>query len=158
MSKGKPSRHAEVDQSGKIEQTNTDTILAFSDGKHYAIRIPASVKRAVLNRLKQDHDPAKSRKALPLRVFAAGLYLLLRDYLGLLDRITIDTEYTGHEDDIRGMLLSMIRRTVPSYAGDRIIFQQVGKKSPAHDLAWGVTRGMRRVDRVVTEQELFKLL
>ena len=40
----------------------------------------------------------------------------------------------------------------------QIIFAQVGKKSPAHDLAWGITRGEHRAQHVVTEQELLDLL
>lgn len=34
----------EADQTGKIEQTSWDTVLAFSDGLQRAIRIPAKVK------------------------------------------------------------------------------------------------------------------
>lgn len=35
----------EIDQSGKIEDTRKDTVLAFSNGKNYSILIPAEVKR-----------------------------------------------------------------------------------------------------------------
>ena len=57
MASTKPKRTRlgtiEVDQNGKIEQTHADTILAFSNGAQYSIRIPASVKRLVLGALEQ---------------------------------------------------------------------------------------------------------
>jgi len=148
----------EVDQSGKIEQTHADTILAFSNGAQYSIRIPASVKRSVLGALEQKRKPSASKKAIPLRLFAAGLYLLLEDHLNTCDSIVIDAEYVGHEVDIRGMLLSLIWRSRPAFASDQINFGRVGKKSPAHDLAWSVTRGKRPANRLATEAELLDLL
>lgn len=148
----------EVDQSGKVERTRMDTVLAFFDGQHYAIRIPATVKRAVLHVVRQKRKPSGSKKAVYLRLFAAGLYLLIRDHLNVLDHIIIDTEYSGREADIRGMLLLLIRRTDPLYSADRIMFRQVGKKSPAHSLAWEIFRGKRQPDHVVTESELLDVL
>ena len=112
----------------------------------------------MLAALRQRRRPGSSRKAIPLRVFAAGLYLLLRDHLHVLDRITIDTEYVGHDANIKGMLLSLIWRVDPAYPGDRIEFSHVGKQSPAHDLAWKVNRGRCRANRVVTKNELLNLL
>ena len=148
----------EVDQSGKIEQTYADTILAFSNGAQYSIRIPASVKRSVLGALEQKRKPSASKKAIPLRLFAAGLYLLLEDHLSSCECIVINDEYVGHEADIRGMLLSLIWRSRPDFSSDQISFRRVGKKSPAHHVAWNVTRGKRQADRMVTEAELLALL
>ena len=148
----------EVDQSGKMERTQTDTVLAFSNGQRYAIRIPASVKRAALHVLRRKRKPSGSKKTVYLRLFVAGLFLLLKDYLDTLDHIIIDIEYPGREADIRGMLLLFIRRSAPHYASDRIVFRQIGKKSPAHRLAWEVHRGIQEADHVVTEEELLSLL
>jgi len=44
--------HIEVDQSGKIEQTNKDTVLALSNEISYAVLIPARVKREAINLLR----------------------------------------------------------------------------------------------------------
>jgi hypothetical protein len=148
---------AEVDQSGKIEQTDVDTILAFSDGEHYSLRIPARVKRALFDHLKRKR-PAAGPIGHTLRIFSAGLYLLVGRYLAAADRIVIDSEYTGHDAAIRERLLYLIRLSDPYYIGEQIIFAQVGKRSPAHELAWGITRGERRAQHVVTEQELMELL
>lgn len=148
----------EVDQSGKVERIQADTVLAFSNSQRYAIRIPASVKRTALHVLRQRRKPSASKKTIYLRLFAAGLYLLLRDHLDVLDHISIDTEYFGREADIRWMLLSWVRRIDPQYPSERILFRQVGKKSPAHRLAWEVYRGIHQADHVVTEAEFLDLL
>jgi hypothetical protein len=147
--------NVEIDQSGKVERTQTDTVLAFANGQVFAICIPATVKRAALEKLRQKH---KSGAAIYLRLFAAGLYLLIKDHLRTIDRMVIDTEYTGQEANIRGMLLRLIRQAGVAYTGHQIEFYQVGKDSPAHALAWAVHRGTRKADHVVTEAELNELL
>lgn len=42
----------EVDQSGKIGDTKVPTVLAFSNGRSFAVLIPAIVKRECLKRLR----------------------------------------------------------------------------------------------------------
>jgi len=37
----------EIDQSGKIEQTNLDTVIAFSDGGSFSILLKKSEKRKI---------------------------------------------------------------------------------------------------------------
>ncbi|MFB0535643.1 MAG: hypothetical protein ACETWR_11745, partial [Anaerolineae bacterium] len=66
--------HIEVDQSIKVEQTQGDTVLAFSDDAERAILIPTQVKRACQQELR-----ARGVKPgmIALRMFAAGILLLL---------------------------------------------------------------------------------
>jgi len=44
--------HVEVDQSGKVENTRVDTVLAFSNGMNHAILVSAKVKRIVTKQLR----------------------------------------------------------------------------------------------------------
>ena len=148
----------EVDQSGKVERTNTDTFLAFSDDFHYVICVPAGVKRAGQASLRSKWRRRKGKKSIYMRMFAVGLFLLLKDHLANLGQIVIDTEYTGRESDIKGMLLELIRCIEPGYLAERITFRRIGKRSPAHNLAWETHRGKRRPDHTVTEEELLNLL
>ena len=143
----------EVDQSIKIEQSGP-TVLAFSNGIAGAIMIPSDVKTEAIRRLVY-----RKRTNLEARmiVFAAGLYLLLRDRLGELGRIIIDVEYEGQEENIKAALLRYIRRTAPGYEADRIIFQRVGKKSPADAKARAVRTGRDRGYRRVTLGELLEV-
>jgi hypothetical protein len=43
----------EVDQSGRVESTDVDTVLAFSNGITASILIPAVEKREYLKRMRQ---------------------------------------------------------------------------------------------------------
>ena len=145
--------HIEVDQSGKIEQTNWDTALAFSDSIAYVILIPAKVKRKAIDLFR---SIGKRGKRLYLLLFVAALYQLLKDHLSQLELITIDVEYIGSEQDIKLMLLNLIRQTRPDYPADNIIFSHVGKGSPAHKKALAVYRGDAKADKTLTLEELVK--
>ncbi len=146
----------EVDQSGKIEQTAVNTVLAFSDGGQRTLLIPAQVKRQALAYLR---GREKSRRSSVLLVFSAALFLLLRE---IAEQITlviiIDREYEGHEATIRGRLLQLLREAGLQVHADAIAFGLVGKKSEAHYLAWRVNKGEISPDHQVTLSELLEVL
>ncbi|MFQ6014280.1 MAG: hypothetical protein ACE5NP_02405 [Anaerolineae bacterium] len=145
----------EVDQSGKMEKTRIGTVLAFSNGIQYAILVSATVKRTVLHRLRRR---GKSRRAATVLMFAACLFLLLRDHMEHLAHVVIDVEYPGKDAHIRGSLLYHCRRHRIKVHKDQIVFHQVGKKSPAHELALAVYRGEERPDQEISDQELLEVL
>ncbi len=147
--------NVEVDQSGKIEDFEIGTILAFSNGCQKAILIPSSVKLVGLNFLRQRRI---SRKTRYLRMLAAGFFLLLKNDLINLNIITIDIEFSGREEDIRGILLNLIWRKFPTFSKEHLIFTRIGKKSPAHHLAWATFRGKRQVDKVISKEEFIEVL
>jgi hypothetical protein len=149
----------EVDQSNKVERTNKDTILAFADGQSAALIIPAQVKRQAFKRLRA---MGKTPMLAGLMVFAAGVILLLRDYLRQRgnpgETIIIDTEYTGQDANIRGMLLRDARILGLTLDAARVVFRPIGKGSGAHKLAWGIQRGKGTAGYSVTLQDLERLL
>jgi hypothetical protein len=147
--------HIEVDQSGKIEKTNVDTVLAFSDGKSAAVLIPAEVKRVCLQALRRVD---RRKTTIMLRIFAAGLFLLLQDVLEEITLVTIDQEYPGREGDIKGMLLRLIWASGKGFEKERIVFHRVGKKSAAHFKAYGVHKGFRKADRIFTAEDILALI
>jgi hypothetical protein len=146
----------EVDQSIRIKDAQ-DTVLAFSNTISRAIVIPAEVKRAAYTYLKTRYRIPKSPE---LKIFVVGLFLLLREHLSSELYITIDEEWTGeaNEASIKGMLLNYIREVVPEFDKRQIRFARIGKKSGAHQKAYGVHRGKETPDYVATEKELLKLL
>ena len=91
-------------------------------------------------------------------IFAGGLFLLVEDYLDQINRLVIDTEYTGKEAEIRALLLRHIWRKVPIFDPQRIMFEQVGKKSPAHKKAEAVRKKRDAEYRRISPKELFQLL
>jgi len=87
----------EIDQSGRTDVLTMDTALALSDGLQRTILIPKSVKRECYARLRA----RGMRKALiGIRLFSAGLILLLEECIHSLGFITIDVEYVGWEGEI----------------------------------------------------------
>ena len=147
--------HIEVDQSGKIEDTRVDTVVAFSNGMTYGILIPAKVKRIVTKRLR---GRGKTKRGITLLLFSACLFLLLRDHLGQIERVTIDVEYLGKDADIRGNLLYHIHRHGLMLHKDQIAFRQVGKRSSAHERALATYKGECEPNRQITTDELLELL
>ena len=150
-----PYHIVEIDQSGKIEDTSGDTALAFADGISYAILIPASVKRACLQALR---DRGKTGKSLYWRLYTRALFLLLEDHMTDLALVTIDDEYTGHAANIKQELLRLLWAAGLAVEPDQIRFGTIHRgrsgNPPAHDKAYAVHRGNELPDRIITVGEL----
>lgn len=151
----------EIDQSGQISRFNTDTVFAFSDGIQHAIVIPAKVKLEANRRLKQQY---KQIKEPYLKLFSAGIFLLIKDHLSQIEKMLIDEEFTGKETIIKGYLLNYIRTIEPTFTKDRILFWRIGKKSTAHQIALEIYRARKRraktshAHKVIGLQEFLKIL
>jgi len=128
--------HLTVDQSGKIERTNVDTVLAYaSQSGGRSVQVPARVKRECLAEMR---NRGKNKITAVTQLFSATLFLLLEDAFDELTILTIDQEYPGHEGNIKGMLLRMANRRGISLHKDQITFQEIGKQADAHFRAHGV--------------------
>lgn len=148
-------RHnVEVDQSVKIEQPGS-TVLAFSNSIDFAVVISSIVKQKAIQRLRVR---GKSKDMAHILVFAAGVYLLIADFLDELNLVVIDTEYVGHDALIKAFLLRHIWQRQPDFDGCCITFARVGKKSPAHSKANAVRRRKDKDYRRVELQEMLRLL
>jgi hypothetical protein len=141
----------EVDQSVKVEQTHGDTAIAFSDDIQRVVLIPATVKRVCQQELrKRGVKPGM----IALRIFVAGLLLLLEGQIENIASLRLDTEYEGKDGEIKGLLLRAIRDRVPDFPAEAIAFVYVGKQSPAHRLAWETHKGRRKPDRQIALEDL----
>ncbi len=127
--------HYEIDQSGKIEDTNKDTILAMSNGKKFAIKINARTKRQLQEFFRKKGKP----KVYVYDVFAVGVYFLLKPYLKERSVVIVDKEYWGYEKRIGFVILSCVKKDRMILKLD-IVFELIGKNSPAHLLALEITR------------------
>ena len=145
----------EVDQSGRTDRFTVDTVLAFSDAVQAVILIPKAVKRECYQPLKK----AGVRKDLiGVKLFAAGLILLLIPYIRDLELITIDLEYPGWENEVKEHLLRYLREIRPDLSNRQIAFWPICKKSRAHKVALAVYRGERKPDRWVRAEELLEVI
>ncbi len=149
----------ELDQSQKIERFEQDTVLAFANKIQGSLVIPARVKRKMLVRLRRK---GKNRKGACLWIFSAGVYLLLKPYLSeIINRnelIIIDTEYTGQDANIKGMILRHVVNSGFNLRKDRIIFAQIGRSSAAHELAYCVQQGRTQAHFRIRLEDFLDLL
>lgn len=147
--------HVELDQSGRTEKLNQPSAFAFANGIQGTILIPAKEKRFVYQTLKARRNQFTNRD---VRIFAACVFLLIKDHCRTITTLIIDREWTGHEATIKGLVLEYVRKIVPSFPTEGIAFDSIGRRSTAHALAYGVYKQKRPPDRVVTASDILPLL
>ena len=138
--------HIEVDQSGKIGDTKVNTVLGFSNGISYAVVIPAQVKRNCVHYLRRYNVSGDN---FYMRMFATGLYFLLKNKIKRYTRITIDIEYKGQETYIKEHLINLIRRSRQKIDPSLIQFKSIGKKSRAHGISLETFQRKRNTDLIL---------
>lgn len=145
----------EIDQSGKIEQLDTETVIAFSNDEDGVIYIKAGTKRKIIKYLRTTLIPQKELYPVLFTV----LVFLLIESLDKKITITIDEEYTGKSEVIKETLEKLLQKRFRGKWQGVIGFSQVGKHSPAHKLAWKVHRNKQKTGiKRVTEEEILRLL
>ena len=95
-----------MDQSGKVEQTEYDTVVAAVRGQvSSVIIIDRRVKRSILSwRIRI------SRKRKVLRTFSSAVLLAIKPILMEDDVIAIDNEYSGQMNYIKNWISRLIRK------------------------------------------------
>jgi hypothetical protein len=144
----------EVDQSTKIEQAGP-TVLAFANDLTHAVLIPSKVKLVGYRTLVAK---GKAREVARLMVFAAGIALLLENYLAQLNRVVIDEAYEGKSGDIKAFLLRYIWRKAPDFDADNIVFRRIGKHPPADQKARKVRLKKDTRYRKITVKDLLRVV
>ena len=141
----------EIDQSGRTDVLTIDTALALADGVKRTILIPKSVKHRCYAQLR---DRGMRKALIGIRLFSAGVVLLLEDSADSLHTVTIDIEYVGWEGEIKRHVLQRLYSRGFDVGPDQIVFRKIGKKSPAHDLAWRTFNGLHTPDKRITLSQL----
>jgi len=138
----------EIDQSGKIEQTNKNTILCLSNKKWYALFIPARVKRQIQEIFRRNGQV----RNFVLFTFCAGLALLLKEVKPKA-KVIIDEEYYGKGAIIKNILQELLSKMkhLPI-----IEFRRIGKRSSAHILAKEVALRHKKPRWTVNTDQLIK--
>ena len=143
----------EIDQSGKVEQLDTNTVIAFSNTHSGAINCKTTTKIIIYKYLRRSLIPSQD---LPAIIFATLVYILISQTKETV--VWIDEEYTGKDKIIRETIEKLFRRNGRRKIPD-IRFKQVGKQSEAHHLAWATHRNKKRsLARNVFDIEILKLL
>ncbi len=125
----------QIDQSGKIEQTSKNTVIALSNSIHATILLKAKDKRD----LQKVYKAAGKPKIFSIQVFSALTYLLLEKAKIESGIIYIDKEYPGYEDIIKSYINQLInKRAKFRFDPENIRFMLVGKTSNAHIIGYKI--------------------
>lgn len=141
----------EVDMSGKIEQTDMPTIVAFSNYHQYAVLLPKELKRRLISKYRKE-------KQIILKLFVICVYYAIKDYLHQAELIIIDNEYEGKQNYIKSMLLDIIRKDKKDFDKDLIRIGHITKKSKGHEVASNVQRGFSKPQKTLSEEDIEKLI
>ncbi|PJC54504.1 MAG: hypothetical protein CO028_02040 [Candidatus Levybacteria bacterium CG_4_9_14_0_2_um_filter_35_21] len=148
------SKNYQIDQSGKIEQTNKITVIAYSNGKHGSVKIAARDKKY----LQDIYRKAGKPKSFIIQVFSALLYLLLEKSKLEKTMLVVDKEYPGHEAIIKSYLVQIAnKRGKIKLSPGEIRFGLVGKSSNCHGVASKAFKA-NRADFSVNKEEILSLI
>lgn len=142
----------EIDQSGKIEYTNKNTVLAFSNGIQKGILFRSKNKR----KIQKVFVGANRPEIFVYKLFAILLYLLIKDDLGKIQSVVVDIEYTGKENLIKTFLKRILIKSNNKFETSSISFRQVGRKSRCHKMAIEVYRRRRKASKEISLGEVMK--
>lgn len=144
----------QIDQSGKIEQTEKNTVIAFSNGKNGSIKLKAKDKRYLQNIYRQAGKP----RSYILQVFSALLYLLFEKFKIEKIGIIIDKEYPGSDNLIRSYLIQLVdKKGKIKLSSEDIRFGSIGKGSNAHGIASKAFK-VNRADFSASKEEILSLI
>ena|SRR3989344_4781585 len=141
----------QIDQSGKIEQTNKQTIVALANGTKKSVRISAVEKQRLIKTMVELDYPQKNYTH---KIFAAMIYILLQK--SKVESVLIDTEYSGHDASIKEILIQLFQKSQKSCP--EINFGYVGKHSNAHHLGISIFRNKQKADIIVGAKDILTIL
>ncbi len=141
----------QIDQSGKIEQTNKDTIVALANGAFLTVKITSIEKRKLIKSLSLLKRP---HKTYIIEILSVLIYVALRD--SKIQNVTIDTEYLGHNGSIKEKLIQLFKKTKSIYPN--INFGFIGKHSNAHIHAIETFRGNKKATIILKAETILKIL
>lgn len=141
----------QIDQSGKIEQTNKNTVIAYSNGKKYAVLIHARLKRQI-----QEIFRLHGFTALFIYyLFSVGVFYLLKS-VREKSEIIIDTEYPGKDKIIKQFITNLLKNY--SQPIHEISFARIGNRPPAHYAAKDVFDKKVKANRILSLEDFIKAI
>ncbi len=141
----------QIDQSGKIEQTDKNTVIAYSNNIQKSVLISKKTKR----RLQETFRLCGFSNLFIYYVFAVGIYCLIKDFKSK-QSIIIDIEYPKKDK----IILQIIQKLLTFYHKPLhfIHFFRIGNRPKVHYAAHDVFTGKKEVDLTVSFEEIMKLI
>lgn len=143
----------EIDQSGKIEQTNIITVAGYSNGVSDTISISSTEKI----RLQKWYHKSGNPKLFVINTFCALIYLLLKQLLHKQQDLFIDKEYPGYEKYIKNQIINFAQKDGISVDIHYIHFTTIGRGSNAHKVAV-IAHRQKNADKKITAKEIIELI
>lgn len=140
-----------IDQSGKIEDTAKDTVIAYSNDKRYAVLIPKKLKRQVQEIYRRCGLP---RLFVP-HLFSVGVFLTISQ-LKQPASVTVDVEYPGQEESLERRIQLLLNQ----FSGPKIDirFSRIGNRPRVHYAAHDVFTGKKKPDFTVSLAEVVRII
>lgn len=142
----------QIDQSGKVEQTERHSIIACTNNRTMTIFLAKKEKRII----QKIFRGAGYGKFFPYLTFSAMLAILIFKNK-LFKKITIDREYSGHEEFIKTHAIQYLELLgegkIPV-----INFGHVGKLSRSHHEAYSVAIGKKKPTLVTDAREILRIV
>jgi len=140
----------QIDQSGKVEDTNKLTIVCVANGKIKTLKVSTREKQKLIATMRVLDYP---KKIFIYKTFAALIFLLIKEEK--IINLSIDKEYPGHEAFIKEIILRFFRNN--NLKSPTIDFCLVGKKSLAHKIAIETFRGKRKPNIIIKAENVIAL-
>lgn len=136
----------QIDQSGKVEQTNVDTVICLANGKSTTILVRAKVKR----QLQEIFRRRGQIRNYVLFTFCSLISIIIKNNHTVKD-IEVDKEYFGREAIIKEIILEMLKKL---RSKPEISFTQIGRKVKAHEFAYKTYTRHQKPNKIAKLDEL----
>lgn len=146
-------KSVEIDISGRVEDTSTDTVIALANGVDKSLLIKKETKRDCLKKLR---NYGFFGDTIYLRIYVIGLFHLIKSTIGKLGLIILDEDFRGKERAVKEQLINLFRKYKIEYQEVSLLFKFIGKQSPAHKLAISSLRKKIKCNIILTEEEILK--
>ena len=120
-----------IDQSSKIEYTNQNTVVAFSNHHHKSVLLKSKDKK----QLEKFFRAANKPKLFIYKTFAVLICFLIEPEIKTIHQIIIDTEYIGQDNLIRNLICQTLKNHGRKINSKSISFTRVGKRAKCHQIA-----------------------
>lgn len=138
----------EVDLSVRIEQLQRDTVIGIGGEKtSHGFVLPRKLKRSFNERFRRIGQPRLCAPTL----FGAAVVAALQASGRIPSQVTIDREYDGYESLIIGLLALFFPRAI-------VVIKPIGRKSPAHAVAYNTHLRHRSPDGKLSQRHLAKII
>ncbi len=154
MVKHKHKHRVYIDQSGKIENTEKPTVVAYSNDRKRSVMVSSSEKRKIQELFRKMSKP----NIFVYKTFAVLIFLLIRSDLKYVEEIVVDREYKGRESLIKKYLIELFRISGETVDTNAVYFDEIGKQNNAHNKAISTFRQQIKPDIYLSFEDLKKWL